>query len=103
MQLMDNVRMFYHSKKGQLNSLTGLAWGIGLFALIVGVVAIILSKFKGTDAVYNNSVANTTLANALIGVSDMSGYISLIVIIGVMAVILGMVLVAFMGRTGKSR
>jgi hypothetical protein len=87
-------------RKGQLGDLTALAWGIMLFGIILILGAIIVSSFQNTAAVYNNTVANGTANQVLAGFSLMSSYIGLIVTVGIMAFLVGLVLIVFGGSLG---
>jgi len=80
--------------------LTALAWGVMLFGIILILGAIIVSSFQNTNAVYNNTVANGTANQVLSGFSLMSSYIGLIVTVGIMAFLVGLVLIVFGGSLG---
>lgn len=94
------MNMLKIGNKGQLSNLTGLAWGIVFLGIIIVVGALVVSGFQNTNAVYNQTTANSTANQVLSGLSLFGTYIGLIVTIGVMAVIIGLVLMAFGGAAG---
>lgn len=65
-----------------------------LIALIVGVGVLILDKFGGTSGI--SSSTNTTLQNAATAIGGISNsWMTLIVTIGILAIILTMVIRSF--------
>lgn len=82
--------------KGQFQNLSRIAYGIGIFAVIVVLMALLLGGLQDqvdddtTTAEYNATV------EALSGLNSLAGWIGTIVVIGVIAAIIG--LLRFFGR-----
>lgn len=83
------------NKKGmELNELYQFVLLLVLIALIVGVGVLILDKFGGTEGI--TSSTNTTLQNAATAIGGISNsWLTLIVTIGVLAIILTLVIRSF--------
>ena len=97
--------MQYELKKQAVN-LTDLAIGIVVLGIVVSIGATILINVRDTAATYNASGSLTPTAaynvsnQAAIGLAEYGNWFKIIVIVGVAAVILGLIFMAF-GRSGS--
>lgn len=90
--------MFGH--KGQIGNLTGFAYILMMLGIIMGVALVVLGSFQNTNAVYNNSVANTTVIAVMSSYSTLVGWLPIIVVIVAVAIILGLLGFGFGGQGG---
>jgi lysylphosphatidylglycerol synthetase-like protein (DUF2156 family) len=84
------AKMLTMGNKGQLGGLTSLAYAIVIFTIVVVAGALILAKFAANTSVTSDTTANQTVVNAQTAVRDLSGWLGIIVVIVVAAVILGL-------------
>lgn len=83
------------NKKGNINTLTSIGWGLVMFGIIIGLGVTVLSKFGET--VGGN--ANTTIQYVItqMGSSGLAGWIPLIIVV----VVAGLIF-AYFGMRGKA-
>ena len=71
------------------DNLTGLAWALVIFGIIIGLGALVVSEFQGQMT--PDSDAYNATGEALAGIGDLAGWTGTIVLIGVVVVIIGAV------------
>ena len=79
------------NNKGQLGNLTSLGYGLMILGVILGLSLVVLSEFKSTEAVYNDSIdANETMGDVIDVFGDVVDWLPIIVIVVIIAIILGL-------------
>lgn len=78
--------------------LTDLAIGIVVLGIVVSVGATILVNVRDTNTA--NGVAYNLADDAATGLAEYGNWFNIIVIVGVAAVVLSLIFLAFGGRTG---
>jgi len=81
--------------------LTSAGFSFLVIAVVLMVSAIIVAEIQDTNAVWNNSAANTTAGNTLSALSEISSWLVIIAIVLVAAVILQVVLRGFGGASER--
>ena len=75
-------------KKGQFGSLQNAAIGLGVFFIIVALIATLLGEFQGTQT--TNSLEYNITGQGLEDIDTLSGFGTIVVIVVVMVIILGL-------------
>lgn len=84
-----------------INQLSGLAFGVMLFGIFVGLAYLTLDAFKGQISA--GTVAYTQLANVITALGTLVSWLSTVILIMVVAFIVNVVYTAFGGYTGGQR
>jgi len=84
-------------KKGNINLLTTIGWGLVMFGLIIGLGVTVLSKFADVSG---SGEANTTITYVIgqMGSSGLAGWIPLIIVV----LIAGLIFAYFGMGKGKT-
>jgi ABC-type Fe3+ transport system permease subunit len=83
-----------------LNELAGLAVVLVVVTIAISMGALVLAEIQGTDSVTENSTAWNATQEGLSGLDTAAGFLPVIAIVVVAAVIIGIVAKAF--KTGNS-
>lgn len=86
-------------KKGFMENLTGFAWGIVTFAIIVGIGIVVLNNFGNQNPGTVNSTMQTIIGNLGTSSGGLSTWIPTIIVVVVAALIIG--LLALRGSKGR--
>ena|SRR3990167_5623822 len=110
---MKFIERLKEQRKGQLgagvNALAALGIGFVTFAVVLALSGTVVSDLNPTAFTCNkstesaggvacNSVANNATRQSTVGMGTMVGYIPLIATVATIAIVLGIVMVAFRGR-----
>lgn len=86
------------SKKGQaFQQLSGAALGVGVFVIIVAIVATILGQVQSTQVV--DGLPYNITADGLDGIALFGDWVSIVVIVAIAAVVISLIVVAFRAFT----
>ncbi len=88
-------------KRNTAVDLTDLAIGIVVLGIVVSIGATILINVRDTNGLYSNNTAYNLANDAAEGLAEYGNWFDIIVIVGVAAVILSLIFMAF-GRRGGS-
>ena len=90
------------SKRGAVD-LTELAIGIVVLGIVVSIGATILIEIRDSNGLSVNTTAYNLSNEAALGLAEYGNWFKIIVIVGVAAVVLGLIFMAFgRGTTGTS-
>ena len=94
------MKILKNRKGAAIDNLYQFALSIVLVSLIVGVGVIVLDNFANTDGL--SAYAKLAVTNGTVAVGGIAtNWISLVVTIGVLAVIMGLVIGAFAMKQGQ--
>jgi hypothetical protein len=99
MRIGNKMQMLYEQKNSAVD-LTDLAIGIVVLGIVVSVGATILVNVRDTST--SGSVAWNLSDDAATGIAEYGNWFKIIVIVGVAAVVLSLIFMAFGGRTGTT-
>ena len=78
-----------NTKKAQLGNLQGLVWGIVVIAIMIAIGLVVMVELRDTDSV--SGAAETAINESIDAVSEIPGWLVIIVIVVIAAIILGLI------------
>lgn len=78
-----------NTKKGQLGNLQGLVWGIVVIGIMIAIGLVVMVELRDTDSVTGD--AETAINESIDAISEIPGWLVIIVIVVIAAIILGLI------------
>lgn len=84
------------NKKGQgVMGLVSLVFGLGIAAIVIAVIVYVLATLAATGTISSNANATSAINTGVNAVQGISGWLPLIVVISVAALVISLVVGAF--------